>query len=126
MDDAGKKMWERAKQVIPGGSSLLSKRAEMHLPSFWPSYYQSAKGCEIDGIDGKTYIDVSFMGVGTNVLGYSFDPIDNAVLLAIKQGNLSTLNCYEEVLLAEKLIEMTIFPRWFVLLAQEVRLTLLL
>ena len=32
------------------------------------------KGCEIVGIDGKTYIDVSFMGVGTNA-GYSFDPV---------------------------------------------------
>ena len=59
MDDAGKKMWERAKQVIPGGS--LCQSAQKCTCSFWPSYYQSAKGCEIVGIGGKTHIDVSFM-----------------------------------------------------------------
>ena len=41
------------------------------------------------------------MGVGTNILGYSHPEIDNAVLKAVKSGNLSTLNAPEEVLLAE-------------------------
>ena len=46
------------------------------------------------------------MGVGTNILGYSFNPVDNAVISSIRDGNMSSLNCKEEVLLAEKLIEM--------------------
>ena len=33
------------------------------------------------------------------------DEIDNAVLETVKNGNMSTLNCPEEVLLAEKLVE---------------------
>ena len=41
------------------------------------------------------------MGVGTNVLGYGNNLVDNAVKKVIKNGNLSTLNCKEEVLLAE-------------------------
>ena len=50
------------------------------------------------------------MGVGTNILGYSNKEVDKAVLEAIKRGNLSTLNCPEEVYLAERLIN--IHP-WF-------------
>ena len=43
--------------------------------------------------------------VGTNVLGYGNIKVDTAVKQVIKNGNLSTLNCKEEVLLAEKLSE---------------------
>ena len=46
------------------------------------------------------------MGVGTNILGYSDNSVDNAVKKNINKGNLSTLNCFEEVQLAEKLIEL--------------------
>jgi len=28
----GQVLWKRAKQIIPGGNMLLSKRAEMFLP----------------------------------------------------------------------------------------------
>ena len=45
------------------------------------------------------------MGVGTNTLGYSYEPVDQAVISNIKKGNVSTLNCKEEVELAEKLID---------------------
>ena len=43
----GIELWERAKEIIPGGSQLLSKKSEMFLPDQWPSYYKSAKGVEI-------------------------------------------------------------------------------
>ena len=46
------------------------------------------------------------MGVGTNILGYSYKPVDDAVIKAIRLGNMSSLNCKEEVLLAERLIKM--------------------
>ena len=49
---------------------------------------------------------MSLMGVGTNSLGYSHPHIDKAVMKTLRQGNLSSLNCVEEVLLAEKLIEL--------------------
>ena len=45
------------------------------------------------------------MGVGTNILGYSHKKIDNAVSKVINKGNISTLNCPEEVELAKKLTE---------------------
>jgi glutamate-1-semialdehyde 2,1-aminomutase len=102
----GQKLWKRAKQIIPGGNMLLSKRAEMFLPDQWPAYFSKAKGCEVWDLDGKKYIDMSIMGIGTNILGYGDPEVDEAVRQVISNGNMSTLNCPEEVYLAEKLIEM--------------------
>ena len=46
------------------------------------------------------------MGVGTNILGYSNNLIDQAVIRALTKGNMSTLNCsIEEVKLAERFLE---------------------
>lgn len=102
----GQKIWRRAKQVIPGGNMLLSKRPEMFLPDQWPAYFESARGCCLQDLDGKDFVDMSLMGVGTNILGYSHAEVDEAVLIAVQKGNMSTLNCAEEVYLAEKLISM--------------------
>ncbi len=102
----GQKFWKRAKQIIPGGNMLLSKRAEIFLPEQWPTYFSKAKGCKVWDLDGKEYIDMSIMGIGTNILGYGHPEVDDAVRRVIDAGNMATLNCPEEVLLAEKLIEL--------------------
>ena len=102
----GQKLWSRARRVIPGGNMLLSKRPEMFLPEQWPSYFQSAKGCRVRDLDGNEYVDMSVMGVGPNLLGYSHSEIDEAVVEVARSGNMSTLNCPEEVYLAERLVEM--------------------
>lgn len=102
----GQKLWKRAKQVIPGGNMLLSKRAEMFLPDHWPAYFSKAKGCKVWDLDGNEYIDMSIMGIGTNTLGYGHPEVDEAVRKTIDAGNMSTFNCPEEVYLAEKLVEL--------------------
>jgi glutamate-1-semialdehyde 2,1-aminomutase len=102
----GQKLWKRAKRVIPGGNMLLSKRPEMLLPEQWPAYFSKAKGCKVWDLDGKEYIDMSMMGIGTNTLGYGHPEVDEAVSRVVGAGNMSTLNCPEEVYLAEKLIEL--------------------
>jgi glutamate-1-semialdehyde 2,1-aminomutase len=102
----GQELYKKAKTLIPGGTMLLSKRPEMFLPDLWPSYFSKAKGCKVWDLDGKELIDMSIMGIGTNTLGYGNDEVDAAVMETIKKGNMSTLNCPEEVYLAEKLIEM--------------------
>ena len=101
----GQELYKKAKNLIPGGTMLLSKRPEMFLPDQWPSYFSKAKGCSVWDLDGKELIDMSIMGIGTNTLGYGNDEVDSAVLETVKKGNMSTLNCPEEVYLAEKLIE---------------------
>ena len=102
----GQKLWKRAKQIIPGGNMLLSKRAEMFLPEQWPAYFSRAKGCTVWDLDDHEYIDMSIMGIGTNTLGYGHPEVDAAVRSTIDNGNMSTLNAPEEVHLAERLVEL--------------------
>ncbi len=102
----GQKLWKRAKQIIPGGNMLLSKRAEMFLPEQWPAYFSKAKGCKVWDMDGNEFIDMCIMGIGTNTLGYGNEEVDAAVMQTVRDGNMSSLNCPEEIYLAEKLIEM--------------------
>lgn len=103
---SGQKLWRRAKKVIPGGSMLLSKRAEMFLPEQWPAYFSRALGCKVWDLDGNEYIDMSIMGIGTNTLGFGHPEVDDAVRQVVDKGNMSTFNCPEEVYLAEKLVEL--------------------
>ncbi|MDE2223441.1 MAG: aminotransferase class III-fold pyridoxal phosphate-dependent enzyme [Candidatus Omnitrophica bacterium] len=100
----GFKLYERAQNIIPGGTQLLSKRPEMFLPGLWPSYYLKAKGCEVWDLEGRHYYDFAQMGVGSCVLGYADEDVNNAVVEAINQGSMCSLNCSEEVELAERLI----------------------
>ena len=46
------------------------------------------------------------MLVGTNVLGYNYPSLQKEIVNTIKKGNISSLNCPEEVELSEKLIEL--------------------
>jgi len=102
----GQKMWKRAKNIIPGGTMLFSKNPDLFLPKFWPAYFEKTKGCNIWDLEGKKFLDLSFMGVGTNILGYSRKEVDDAVRKVIDKGNMSTLNSKEEIFLAEKLVQM--------------------
>jgi len=102
----GQKLYKRAKRIIPGGNMLLSKRPEMFLPEQWPSYFSKAKGCKVWDLDGNEFIDMSIMGIGTNILGYGHLEVDEAVHKIIETGNMATFNCSEEVLLSEKLLEL--------------------
>ena len=89
----GQKLWKRAKQIIPGGNMLLSKRAEMFLPEQWPAYFKKSKGCHVWDLDNNRYLDFSIMGIGTNTLGYGHKKVDEAVGEVINKGNMSTFNC---------------------------------
>ena len=100
------KLREKSLKVIPGGNSLLSKRSEMFSPSKWPGYFSCAKGIVVEDLDEIKYKDFSHFSVGTCTLGYSNELINKPVKDIIDKGTMSTLNCPEEVLLAEKLISM--------------------
>ena len=102
----GQKLWKRARQLIPGGNMLLSKRSEMFLPEQWPAYYSKAKGCHVWDLDNQKYLDMNLMGVGTTILGYGNDEVDSYIRKTIDDGNMSSLNAPEEVYLAEKLVDL--------------------
>ena len=100
------KRWKYAKTKIVAGNSLLSKRPIIFAPDIWPTYYSRAKGISVWDLENNKYDDFSLMGIGTNTLGYANSEIDNKVINAIKKSNMSTLNNYDEVLLAEKLLNL--------------------
>lgn len=103
---SGQDLYARAKNIIPGGTQLLSKRPEMFLPDQWPAYFSKAKGIEVWDLDGKRYLDFTHCGVGTSTLGFADADVNAAVAKAMDAGTMSTLNCPEEVELAELLVEL--------------------
>ena len=57
-----KKLWKRAKKIIPGGNMFLSKRPELFHPEKWPAYFKKSNGINIWDLDGKKYKDLFFNG----------------------------------------------------------------
>jgi glutamate-1-semialdehyde 2,1-aminomutase len=102
----GLDLYRQARARIPGATQLLSKRPEMHAPEQWPAYYSRAKGAEIWDLDGRKFTDMSYSGIGSCVLGYADEDVDNAVRAAIDSGSMCTLNPPEEVELAELLCQL--------------------
>lgn len=98
--------YSRAKQLIPGGTQLLSKRPEMFAPGLWPAYAREARGCEVIDLDGRRFIDMTTSGIGSCLLGYADPDVTTAVQRRIARGSMSSLNAAEEVELAELLIEL--------------------
>lgn len=107
--NTGIKLWQKAKDIIPGGNGLLSKRPERYAPDIWPTYFSKAKGVEIWDLDGNKYVDMAQMGIGTAILGYCDEDVNNAVMNAVNKSVNTTLNAPEEVYLAERLLELNPF-----------------
>ena len=97
--------YTRAKQRIPGGTQLLSKRPEKFAPDQWPAYFREARGCEVWDLDGRHYYDLSTNSVGACLLGYCDPHVTRAVHRRINLGSISSLNPPEEVALADRLCE---------------------
>ncbi|MEZ6132760.1 MAG: aminotransferase class III-fold pyridoxal phosphate-dependent enzyme [Planctomycetaceae bacterium] len=109
-------VYREAKQIIPGGTQLLSKRPEMFAPDQWPAYYTEARGCEVIDIQGRRFLDMSLSGILACILGYSDPDVNAAVIRRVHLGSMSTLQTTDEVELTTLLLE--IHP-W----AQQARLT---
>lgn len=105
----GYEMWQRAIKSLPGGNGLLSKRPDRYAPDIWPSYFSSCSGVKVTDLDGNDYIDMAQMGIGSAILGYAHQELTDAISEVIKEGVNCTLNAPEEVLLAEKLIDLNPF-----------------
>ena len=97
------RMQEKARVLIPGLTQLLSKRPDRFSLGIWPAYFSKAAGAYIWDLDDNRYLDMSIGGIGANVLGYADPDVDAAVLEAIRLGTSCSLNCPEEIELAELL-----------------------
>ncbi len=102
----GQKLWRRAEKAIAGASMLASNHVDRHLPKNWPAYFSRSKGCEVWDLENRRYTDMGLMGGGASLLGYAHPEVDESVRQAMAAGVMSSLNCPDEVLLAEKLLEL--------------------
>ncbi len=99
-------MQKHARKRIPGVCGLLSNRPDRFSWGVWPGYFSRASGAEVWDLDGNHYIDMSIGGIGATVLGYADEDVDRAVVNAISKGSASSLNCPEDVELADLLCEL--------------------
>ncbi len=95
-----------AKKVIPGGNSILSKRPERYSGKIWPTYFKKAKGCEVWDLENNKFYDFAQMAIGASILGYSNEDLNKYIKKKIDLGITTTLNSFEEVDLAKKLLKL--------------------
>lgn len=103
MINTGADLYQKAKTLIPGGTQLLTKRPEMFLPDNWPSYYSKAQGPYVWDMDDRRFLDMSYNGIGACILGHADPDVNAAVHAAVDAGSMATLNCPQEIELAELL-----------------------
>ena len=80
------KLWNKAIKIIPGGNGLLSKRPQRFSPNLWPIYFKKAKEIYVWDLNNKKYTDMSIMGIGTSMLGYANNKVDNEVKKQFQKG----------------------------------------
>ena len=97
-------MFERAKQLMPAGTQLISRRPSRFAYGITPVYADRAKGSHIWDIDGGEYIDWG-CSCGAIILGYADPVVDEAVRKQIEKGAIFTINHPLEVEVAELLID---------------------
>ena len=68
-----KKLWEAAKEIIPGGVGSSVRYSEPY-----PFFIDRAKGSRVWDVDGNEYIDY-LMGYGINIAGHAHPTIVSAV-----------------------------------------------
>ncbi|MFN0196673.1 MAG: aspartate aminotransferase family protein [Planctomycetaceae bacterium] len=99
-----KKLYQRAMELIPGGTQLISRRPTRYANGVSPIFAARGKGPRIWDIDGNEYIDwVS--GIGSIILGYADDVVDEAVKSQIDKGTNFSITHELEVELAEELVK---------------------
>ncbi len=98
-------LYTHAKERIPGGVQLLSKRPEMFAPDKWPNYAVKAEGCKLWDLDGNCYTDMTTNGIGACLLGYADPDVTAAVVKRVQDGSMTSLCAPEEVYLADRLCE---------------------
>jgi glutamate-1-semialdehyde 2,1-aminomutase len=97
-------IYERAGELIPGRTQLISRRASRYANGISPVYAQSAKGSRFIDVDENEYIDW-MSAVGAIILGHADEVVDRAVEEQIRRGSLYSLNSPLEIELAEELVD---------------------
>ncbi len=97
-------LYDRAGELIPGWTQLISRRASQFAAGVSPAYAREAKGSRFTDVDGNEYVDWVNC-VGAIILGHADEVVNDAVKEQIDRGSLYTLNNPLEIELAEVLVD---------------------
>ncbi|HEY7142546.1 MAG TPA: aspartate aminotransferase family protein [Methylomirabilota bacterium] len=101
-DDPGshsRALYERARQVIPGGTSKANLHVRPH-----PFYLAEGRGCRVTDVDGVERLD-AINNFTALIHGHAFPPLVDAVSRQLARGTAFSASTPEEVALAELLCE---------------------
>lgn len=98
-------IYQRARNLMPGTTQLISRRPTRAALGFSPIYAHSASGCRITDVDGNEFIDW-FSAVGPIILGYAHPVVDAAVKEQIDRGSIYSIVHESSVHLAELLVRL--------------------
>ena len=98
MNTTGYRKYLMAKKIILSCNMFFSKKPDLWLPKYWPTYFTKSKNIFLQDLKKEKLTDMLF-AVGHNTLGYCNDEVDREVFKCIKKGNLTSLNYPEEIIL---------------------------
>lgn len=90
--------------LIPGGAHTYSK-GDDQFPEISPAAIKKGKGAYVWDLDDNKYLDCS-MGLTSVSLGHAFEPVDDAVIHALKNGVNFQRPSYLEKEMAEKFLDL--------------------
>ena len=102
--DKSLSLYEKAIQIISGGSQTNSKRPDGYAPGAFPIYLDRGEGCRVIDVDGNEYIDY-IMALGPINLGYAYPRVNEAVREQLEKATIVSLLSPLEVELAEEIIK---------------------
>ncbi|MCK5680320.1 aminotransferase class III-fold pyridoxal phosphate-dependent enzyme [bacterium] len=83
----GQDLWKRADKVLPSFGVFLARSARFTGYNVWPGFIAQAKGCRVQDVDGRSYLDF-YCGNGPNLLGYQHPEVEAAARAQTAQGDL--------------------------------------
>ncbi len=102
---SSERLFQRAAELIPGGSQTNSKRPQGFAPGVFPIYVERGEGCRVWDVDGNSYIDY-ILALGPITLGYCYPAVDAAVREQLARGIIFGLLHPLEVEAAERICAM--------------------
>lgn len=99
------RLFEETQKRIPLVSQTYSKSYYMFSMGAAPLFVRRAWGCILEDVDGNLYTDYT-MALGACILGYAFEPVNEAVSKQLEEGIVFTLPHTLEGEVAERLCEL--------------------
>jgi glutamate-1-semialdehyde 2,1-aminomutase len=107
----GKALWARADRALPGGAIYLSRSARFAGPGVQPGFIESAEGCRVTDVDGRSYLDF-LCANGPILLGYHHQEVEEAARRQAEKADSASYFPPALVELAEHLVDRTPGLTW--------------